>query len=121
MKVLSFQCLVIALLAANVSVLAQGQTQPSPASRTQVDSEKGVTGFESFQGTINSDSRIYKLDSNLGWDFNRHFGVFAGLPFYFANVPSTTTVNGTTTTTTASSTNSGIGNAYMGFVMRAPG
>jgi hypothetical protein len=120
MKVFSFKCLVIALLAASVSLLAPGQTQSSPTSRAQLDSEKGITGFESFQGTINSDSRIYKIDSNLGWDFNKHFGVFGGLPVYFANVPSSTTTNGTTTTTNASSTNSGIGNAYLGFTLKAP-
>jgi hypothetical protein len=126
MKHFSFKCLVIALLAANVACLAQGQTQSSqssqssPNSRVQLDSEKGITGFESFQGTINSDSRIYKIDSNLGWDFNKHFGVFGGLPVYFATVPSSTTVNGTTTTTNASSTNTGIGNVYLGFILKAP-
>jgi hypothetical protein len=123
MKLFSFKCLVIALLAANVPLLAQGQaqsSQSSPNSRAQLDSEKGITGFESFQGTINSDSRIYKIDSNLGWDFNKHFGVFGGVPVYFANVPSSTTTNGTTTTTNASSTNSGIGNAYLGFTLKAP-
>jgi len=120
MKVFSFKCLVIALLAVNVSLLAQGQTHPSPNSQAQVDSEKGITWFESFQGTINSDSRIYKIDSNLGWDFNKRFGVFVGVPVYFANVPSSTTSNGTTTTTNASYTNSGIGNAYLGFTLKAP-
>jgi len=120
MKLFSFKCLVIALLAANVSFLAQGQTQSAPNSRAQLDSEKGITGFESFQGTINSDSRIYKIDSNLGWDFNKHFGVFGGVPVYFANVPSSTTTTGTTTTTNPSSTNSGIGNAYLGFTLKAP-
>src|SRR5215470_12088198 len=120
MKIFSFKCLVIALLVANVSLLAQGQTQPSPDSRAQVDSEKGITGFETLQGTINSDSRIYKLDSNLGWDFNKHFGVFIGVPVYYANVPSSTTTNGTTITTNASHTNSGIGNAYLGFTLKAP-
>jgi hypothetical protein len=120
MKVFTFICLVIALLAANVSVLAQGQTQPSPNNREKVDSEKGITWFETFQGTINSDSRIYKIDSNVGWDFNKRFGVFVGAPVYFANVPSRTTNNGTTTTTNASNTNSGIGNAYLGFTLKAP-
>ena len=120
MKIYSFKCLVIALLAVNVSLLAQAQTQPSTDSRTQVDSEKGVTGFETFQGTINSDSRIYKLDSNLGWDFNKHFGVFAGVPVYVTNVPRSTTTNGTTTTANTSQTNSGIGNAYLGFILKAP-
>src|SRR5262245_9242751 len=120
MKLFPFKCLAIALLAANISLLAQGQTQPSPNNRAQVDSEKGITWFETFQGTINSDSRIYKIDSNLGWDFNKRFGVFAGVPMYLANVPSRTTTNGTTTTTNASSTNSGIGNAYLGFTLKAP-
>ena len=120
MQVFSLKCLVIALLAANVSVLAQGQAQTSPDGRAQVDSEKGITGFETFQGTINSDSRIYKLDSTLGWDFNKHFGVFVGVPVYVANVPRSTTTNGTTTTANASYTNSGIGNAYLGFTLMVP-
>src|SRR5215468_11673702 len=120
MKVFSFKYLVIALLAANVSVLAQGQTQPSPNNREQVDSEKGITWFESIQGTINSDSRIYKIDSTVGWDFNKHFGVFTGVPVYFANVPSGTTTNGGGATTNAGFTNRGIGNAYLGFTLKAP-
>jgi hypothetical protein len=120
MKVFSFIYLVIALLGANVSLLAQGQTQPSPNNREKVDSEKGITWIETFQGTINSDSRIYKIDSSLGWDFNKRFGVFAGVPVYFANVPSSTTTNGTTGATTSSFTNSGIGNAYLGFFLKAP-
>src|SRR5215475_5919782 len=120
MKVLSSIYLVIALLAANVTLLAQGQTQPSPNNREKVDSEKGITWFETFQGTINSDSRIYKIDSSVGWDFNKHFGVFVGAPVYFANLPSSTTTNGTATTTNASYTNSGIGNAYLGFTLKAP-
>src|SRR5215467_16341855 len=85
------------------------QTQSSSDSGAQVDSEKWIKGIETLQGTINSDSRIYKLDSNLGWNFNKHFGVFVGAPLYYANVPSSTTTTGTTTTTNASHTTSGIG------------
>ncbi len=109
-----------ALLAASASLIAQGQQQMPNQPQPKVDDDKGITGFESFQGTINTDSRIFKLDSNLGWDFNKHFGVFAGVPVYFANVPSSTTTTGTTTTTNSSVTNSGLGNVYMGFVFRAP-
>jgi hypothetical protein len=70
---------------------------------------------------LNSDSKIFKLDSNAGYDFNKHFGVFAGMPFYFANTQTTTTqVNGTATTTTTNVTHNGLGNAYFGFAMRAP-
>ncbi len=83
--------------------------------------QKGFTGFEEFQGTLNSDSKNFKLDSNAGYDFNKHFGIFAGMPFYFANTQTTTTqVNGTATTTTTDVTNNGLGNAYFGFAMRAP-
>jgi hypothetical protein len=106
-------------LIAGASLIAQGQSAQVP-NQTKIDDSKGITGFESFQGTINSDSRIFKLDSNLGWDFNKHFGVFAGVPVYFASVPSSTTTTGTTTTTSASSTNSGLGNVYMGFILKAP-
>src|SRR5690348_9633015 len=106
----SLKFFVCVFLAAGASLFAQNQVQ--------LDSPKGITGFESIQGTINSDSRVYKLDSNLGWDFNKHFGVFAGVPVYFASVPSSTTTTGTTTT--ASTTNSGIGNVHLGFILRAP-
>ena len=119
MKVLSYKLITLGVLAVGLSLPAQSQTPAAKQRQSPIDSEKGITGFESFQGTINSDNRVYKIDSNLGWDFNKHFGVFAGLPFYFANVPSSTITNGTTTTTTPSSTNSGIGNAYLGFVLRA--
>jgi hypothetical protein len=120
MKAFSSKLFAIALLATGTSLFAQGQTQPSQPVHPQLESEKGITGFESFQGTINSDNRVFKLDSNLGWDFNKHFGVFAGVPIYVASVPSSTTTTGNTTTSTPGSSNSGIGNVYMGFVLKAP-
>ncbi len=64
---------------------------------------------------------MFKLDSNAGYDFNKHFGLFAGMPVYFANTQTTITqVNGTATTTTSNVTNNGFGNAYFGLAMRAP-
>ncbi len=109
-------CLVIcfcacALLSGVNSALAQ--SQPTP------EIQKGFTGYEALQGSTSSDSKIFKLDSNAGYDFNQHFGVFAGLPLYFANVQ-TVQVNGGASTTT-NTTNNGLGNAYAGLAMRAPG
>jgi hypothetical protein len=102
-------------LAFLVSISAVGQNNPAP------EMQKGFTGFEEFQGTLNSDSKMFKLDSNAGYDFNKHFGVFVGMPVYFSNTQTTTTqVNGTATTTTTDVTNNGLGNAYFGFAMRAP-
>lgn len=75
-------------------------------------SQKGFTEVETFQGTVNSDSRLFKLDSTMGWDFNKHFGVFGGVPLYIASTPASGT--------TASTSSTGIGNAYLGFAFRAP-
>jgi hypothetical protein len=120
LKALSHKFFLLAIVATGVSLFAQSQTQSPQRNQEQIDSQKGITGFESIQGTINYDNRVYKIDSNMGWDFNKHFGVFAGVPVYFATVPSSTTTTGTTTTTTPSSTNSGLGNVYLGLVARAP-
>jgi len=108
---MNFVCMCV--LFGSVAVFGQSQPVPEP--------QKGFTGFEEFQGTLNSDSKIFKLDSNAGYDFNKHFGIFVGMPLYFANTQTTTTqVNGTATTTTTDVTNNGLGNAYFGFAMRAP-
>jgi hypothetical protein len=104
----------LALLAWTAPAVAQKSSDSS------TDVEKGFTATESFQSTLNSQERLFKLDSNLGWDFSKHFGVFAGVPVYFVNVPASTTTVGTTTTTTPSSSNNGIGNAYLGLALRAP-
>jgi hypothetical protein len=102
-----------------VAVATPALTQTSP-SKSSTETDKGFTEVETFQGTMNSESNLLKLDSTVGYDFNKHFGVFAGVPVYFANVKSSTTTTGTTTTTTPSSSHNGIGNAYLGFVLRAP-
>src|SRR5690349_11421530 len=80
------------------------------------DDTKGFTEIESVQGTLSSPEKLVKLDSMAGYDFNKHFGVFAGLPIYFASVSSTTT--GTTTSSSGSS--AGLGNFYLGLAFRAP-
>src|SRR5215831_2734525 len=88
-----------------------------PASKHDVEeASRGFTEFETFQGTVNSEGSLLKLDSAVGYDFNKHFGVFAGVPLYFAHV----STSSTTTGTTSSSSSSGLGNVYLGFVGRAP-
>ena len=47
----------VCALALLVSVSAVGQSAPVP------EMQKGFTGFEEFQGTLNSDSKIFKLAS----------------------------------------------------------
>lgn len=106
------------LLVFTVLLAAAARSVAQKSSANPDDTPQGITEVESFQGTTNSNERVLKLDSTLGWDFNRHFGVFAGVPVYFAHLSSTTTTTGTTTTS-APSVN-GIGNAYLGFALRAP-
>jgi hypothetical protein len=107
----------IALLAGGAPAVAQ---KPSTSSTNTTDVEKGFTEVESFQSTLNSQEKLFKLDSNVGWDFSKHFGVFGGMPIYFDQVPSSTTTTGTTTTTTPRTSHSGIGNAYFGMAFRGP-
>ena len=45
---------------------------------------KGLNEYENFRGMVNSSGSLFKLDSTLGYDFNRYLGVFAGVPLYFA-------------------------------------
>jgi hypothetical protein len=94
---------------------------PAVAQKPKADSQdlqRGFTEFETFQGEANSDASVLKLDSTVGYDFNKHFGVFAGVPLYFSHVASSTTTAGTTTTTSSGGT--GMGNAYLGFALREP-
>lgn len=84
------------------------------------EQQKGITGIETFQGTLNTADKVFKLDSNIGYDFNQHFGMFAGIPVYFSNASATTSSTGIGTTSTNAGTNSGIGNLYLGLALRAP-
>src|SRR5215472_14555490 len=103
------------LLLAAVVITALPLTAQTPSGASF---DKGFTEIESIQGTLNSSDKVIKLDSTVGYDFNKHFGVYGGLPVYFASLSSTTT--GTTGTTTTSKTNAGVGNFYLGMAFRAP-
>lgn len=67
----------IAVLAFAAAALAQS---PQPKSDSQV---RGFNAYESFRGSVDSLGAVLKLDSSLGYDFNQHVGVFAGIPLYF--------------------------------------
>jgi hypothetical protein len=100
------------IVALGMSVSAMGQDSP------QVDQEKGFTAIESFQGSLNSSNKLLRLDSTLGYDFNKHFGVFAGVPMYYSNILDTSLAS--TTGTSVRRANEGIGNIYLGLAFRVP-
>ena len=93
-------------------------TAPPGQSTDRHDNEapsqiKGFNEYENFRGMINSSGSLFKLDSTLGYDFNRYFGVFTGVPLYFANdsigTPGQTRVH-----------DAGAGDAYFGVEAYAP-
>ena len=85
--------------------LATAQTSPKPAAQ-----ESGITSYVQFGGTANSDGQIYELNSNVGYDFNSHFGLAVGAPFYFVRPAASTG---------ASSAN-GLGDPYLTLHLRYP-
>jgi hypothetical protein len=48
----------------------------------------GMTLGAKFEGSYSSDGSVYDLGSALGYNFSRHFGIDAGVPFYFVSTPS---------------------------------
>jgi len=61
-----------------LSQFASAQTSTKPAAH-----EGGMTAYVQFGGTANSEGQVYELNSNVGYDFNSHFGVAVGAPIYF--------------------------------------
>ncbi len=101
LKQRNLSAVLLFLLAAGAPALAQIPSNTKDAS-------KGFALIESFQGSRNSEGQVYILNSSVGYNFNRFFGVFTGLPVYLVRTSSS--ISGTT----SSSTNSGIGNFYVG-------
>ena len=62
-----------------------------------------------FNGSSNSDGIVTKAEPSLGYQFNNHFSTYAGVPFYFVNLSTTSG------TSASGGTMSGIGNAFLGF------
>ena len=79
-----------AVLALCTSMSAQS---PNPAASGPAKANPG--GFTpgwtlgaKFEGGYSGDGSVYDLGSALGYDFSRHFGIDAGVPFYFVSTPS---------------------------------
>ncbi len=81
--------------------------------------DHGFISVTSFQSSFDSDSHVLKWDSNVGYQFNRHFAVESGVPLYFAG--STVTTTTTTGTTKTSTTSNGLGDVYLNLRLMANG
>jgi len=60
----------------------------SPTPAANIGFTPGWTAGMRFEGSASADGGVYDLGSALGYNFSRHFGVDAGVPFYFVGTPS---------------------------------
>src|SRR5947207_3442844 len=78
----------------------------SGAVAAESEGSRGFTLYERFQGSSSTLGLVTRLDTSLGYNFNRYFGVDAGIPVYFVR-PS-----GATASAVGTTAGNGIGNAY---------
>src|SRR5713101_6273852 len=78
--------------------------QSNPAVQANPQDGKGFTSYTEFGGSSNSDGRVFELDSSVGYNFSKHFGLDMGLPIYFTQASSSTT---------GGSTSNGVGNPHV--------
>ena len=76
------------LFAQSPNPAATGPAKDNPGGFTP-----GVTLGAKFEGSYSSDGAVYDLGSALGYNFSRHFGVDAGVPFYFVSTPTSVKKN----------------------------
>ncbi|MBZ5500194.1 MAG: hypothetical protein LAP85_27685 [Acidobacteriia bacterium] len=89
------------LVLALVLTLPEARSLAAP----QAD-KKGLLLSLGFAGNSDQAGRIFKLSDAVGYRFNKHFEVTAGLPVYFVMASSTGVTQGFVS-------NNGIGNAYL--------
>jgi hypothetical protein len=85
--------------------IAAAQSSAKPAAQ-----ESGITSYMEFGATTDADGQIYEVNTNVGYDFNPHFGLAVGAPIYFVRPSSTT--GGTST--------NGLGNPYLALHLKYP-
>jgi hypothetical protein len=76
----------------------------SSASAQALSEGAGWTWYERYEGTADSTGVITELDSTLGYNFNKYFGVDAGFPVYFIHASDSTS---------GLSSGNGIGDLYV--------
>jgi hypothetical protein len=97
--------LIASIIVTIIAGFASAQNATKPAAR-----ESGMTAYLQFGGTVNSDGAIYELNSNIGYDFNSHFGFALGAPIYFIRPAAST----------GTSSASGLGDPYLALHARYP-
>jgi len=79
---------VLVLLGCCPSLLAQTPTPVASSPSANAGFTPGWTLGTRFEGSDSGDGGVYDIGSALGYNFSRHFGMSAGVPFYFVSTPS---------------------------------
>ena len=58
------------------------------------DEDRGVIFYERFLGSTNTLGNVFRLDTTVGYSFNKHFSVDGGLPLFFVRPSGTATALG---------------------------
>ena len=96
--------LVVALLSLLITVVPVA-AQSNSASRPNPQDDKGFTSYAEFGGSSDPDGRVFELDSSVGYNFTKHFGMDMGVPIYF--------VLASSSTTGGSNSSNGLGNPHL--------
>lgn len=86
--------------------LSTALADTSPAAASEKPLFHGFNSYASLSGIVTGSGSLIKLDSSVGYDFNRNFGVFVGMPLYFSS-----TFSGASS---PSGHVAGLGDAYIG-------
>lgn len=94
--------------------------QNAPA--TQKPDDMGWTSSMNFDGSANSQERVLDLDSTVGYNFDKHWGVDMGVPFSFVSSSSpTTSGSGTGKSSSTSTSLNSLGNVHTDLNFKANG
>src|SRR5712691_11481585 len=96
--------LVVAFLSLLITVVPVA-AQSNSASRPNPQDDKGFTSYAEFGGSSDPDGRVFELDSSVGYNFTKHFGMDMRVRIYF--------VQASSSTTGGSTSNNGLGNPHL--------
>jgi hypothetical protein len=81
-------CMLLLTLCQPAAAQSPVPAATNPASKDSEGFSPGWTLGARFEGSDSADGGVYDVGTALGYNFSHHFGMDAGVPFYFVTVPS---------------------------------